>query len=128
MKRTNFRSAILILMFLAVSSVAIFNACSKDSNGYGNNGGNNGGGNNGDKVSISNFAFSVGTLTVAKGTTVTWTNNDATAHTVTADDGSFTSGSIAQGGTFTHAFSTAGTFAYHCNFHPMMKASVKVNE
>lgn len=46
-------------------------------------------------VSIQNFAFSPGTIQVTAGTTVTWTNNDQTTHTVTADDGSFDSGDVA---------------------------------
>ena len=57
---------------------------------------------------------------------VTWTNNDATTHTVTADDGSFNSGNIAPGGKFSHTFSTAGTIAYHCSIHTSMKAKVVV--
>jgi plastocyanin len=77
-------------------------------------------------VSIRNFAFSVATLSVSAGTQVTWTNNDATAHTVTADDGSFDSGNIAPGNSFTHTFSSMGTVSYHCSIHPMMKAAVIV--
>lgn len=54
-------------------------------------------------------------LLKAKGTTVIWTNNGATIHTVTSDDGtSFDSGTIASGGTYSHTFNTAGSFAYLC--------------
>ena len=60
------------------------------------------------------------------GTTVTWTNSDSTQHTVTADDGSFDSGVLAQGQTFSHTFDTAGTIAYHCTIHPNMQATVTV--
>lgn len=77
-------------------------------------------------VSIQNFAFAPGTIQVAAGTTVTWTNNDQTTHTVTADDGSFDSGDVAPGGTFSMTFNTPGTFAYHCKIHPFMTASVVV--
>jgi plastocyanin len=80
----------------------------------------------GDAVSIANFAFGPDTIQVAAGTTVTWTNNDTAAHTVTADDGSFDSGNLAPGDTFTYTFTTAGTVAYHCNYHPNMTASVVV--
>ena len=38
-------------------------------------------------VSIQNFAFSPAAITVKKGATVTWTNQDSTAHTVTETDG-----------------------------------------
>jgi len=77
-------------------------------------------------VSIQNFAFNPATLTVPVGTTVTWTNNDSTAHTVTADDGSFKSGNVDPGATFSFTFSTAGTFNYHCEIHPNMTASITV--
>ena len=47
-------------------------------------------------VSISNFAYDPDVLTVASGTTVCWTNNDMTPHTVTSDqEGVFDSGSTA---------------------------------
>lgn len=77
-------------------------------------------------VSIQNFAFSPGTIQIAAGTTVTWTNNDQTAHTVTADDGSFDSGAIAPGGTFSMTFNNPATIAYHCKIHPNMTASIVV--
>ena len=57
---------------------------------------------------------------------MTWTNNGPSVHTVTADDGSFDSGNISVGKTFSHTFQTAGTFAYHCTIHPFMKATVIV--
>jgi plastocyanin len=81
----------------------------------------------GDAVTIANFAFGPASLSVAAGTTVTWTNEDTTAHTATADDGSFDSSSIAPGATFSQAFDTAGTFAYHCSIHPNMTATIEVN-
>jgi len=77
-------------------------------------------------VSIKSFAFSPPSLTVAAGTTVTWTNNDSVAHTVTADNGSFDSGQIQPGATYSHTFASAGSVAYHCSNHPFMKATVSV--
>lgn len=68
-------------------------------------------------VSIANFSFSPGTLTVKVGTTVTWRNNEDAPHTVTADDGSFGSNTLGQGDTFSFTFTEAGTFDYHCQFH-----------
>ena len=82
---------------------------------------------NGTTVTIDNFAFSPTTLTVSAGTTVTWVNNDTAAHTVTADDGSFDSGNIAPGESFTHTFDTAGSFSYHCTYHPNMVATIVAN-
>jgi plastocyanin len=80
----------------------------------------------GSAVTLVNYSFSPTSLQVALGTTVTWTNNDTAAHTVTADDGSFDSGNLAPGQSFTHTFTTSGTVAYHCNYHPNMVASVVV--
>jgi plastocyanin len=81
--------------------------------------------------SSGSFAFSPATLTIKAGTTVTWKNTTAVGHTVTSDDGkSFDSGMAnpiaAQSGTFSHTFTTAGTFAYHCEIHPFMKATIIV--
>ena len=77
-------------------------------------------------VTIADFAFAPATITVAVGTTVTWTNKDTTAHTVTLDDGSATSDDIASGSAYQHTFSTAGTFTYHCKIHPTMTGTVTV--
>ncbi|OSC23798.1 amidase [Mycobacterium vulneris] len=80
----------------------------------------------GDQVSIDGFAFAPVTLTVPVGTTVTWTNRDEEPHTVAASDGSFHSPGMGTGATFTHTFSTAGTFDYVCSIHPMMRGTVVV--
>lgn len=78
-------------------------------------------------VDIANFAFSPATLTISKGDTVTWTNKDSTAHTVTTDSGNeLDSGSLSNGKTYSHTFDSTGTYNYHCQFHPMMKASIIV--
>jgi plastocyanin len=77
-------------------------------------------------VTIVDFAFQPSSLSVAKGTAVKWTNTASRGHTVTADDATFTSDTIAGGGTFSHTFDTAGTFAYHCSIHSQMKATVTV--
>jgi plastocyanin len=77
-------------------------------------------------VSIKNMAFNPGSVSVTTGATITWSNNDTTIHTVTADDGSFNSGNIAIGATYTKVFSTAGTFSYHCTIHPEMTGKVVV--
>jgi plastocyanin len=81
----------------------------------------------GSAVSIANFSFQPVTITISVGTTVAWTNNDSTGHTVTADDGSFKSDTLGSGVTFRHTFATAGTFAYHCSIHSSMKATVTVH-
>jgi plastocyanin len=77
-------------------------------------------------VSIKGFAFNPGDVTVAKGTTVTWTNNDSATHKIKSGDGSFNSDNLANGDTFQHTFDTAGTFDYICSIHPSMKGKVTV--
>jgi plastocyanin len=69
-------------------------------------------------VEIKGFAYNPLTVTISKGTTVTWTNSDSAPHTVTSVSGAFDSGSISQGGTFSHTFDQAGTFEYSCTIHP----------
>lgn len=82
-----------------------------------------------DKVSIADFAFSPTNITVKKGTKVTWTNNDSTAHTVTADSGSGPdSGTLSPGQTYSFTFINTGTFNYHCTIHSEMHGTVTVAE
>ncbi len=77
-------------------------------------------------VTIQNFAYSPAVVHVLPGGTVTWTNKDATAHTVTDNGGSFDSGNVAVDGTFKRTFATAGTYTYHCSIHSMMPSATIV--
>jgi plastocyanin len=77
-------------------------------------------------VTIKNFQFSPGTSSVHVGDTITWTNKDQAAHTATAKDGSFDTGTIKQNKTGSHTFTKAGTFPYICSIHPSMKGTVAV--
>ncbi|WP_241777745.1 cupredoxin family copper-binding protein, partial [Streptomyces sp. CT34] len=76
-------------------------------------------------VTIAGFAFSPSTLTVSKGTTVTWTNEDRAPHTVTGSGG-LNSPTLGSGGSYTFTFKTAGTFSYYCAIHPSMHGTVVV--
>ena len=80
----------------------------------------------GTQVIIASFQFTPATLTVAAGTTVTWTNNDSLTHTVTANDGSFDSSNLKPGQQFSYTFNTPGTYSYHCALHPFMSGVVVV--
>jgi plastocyanin len=77
-------------------------------------------------VDIRSFKYKPVTVTVKKGGRVRWTNSDTAAHTATADDRSFDTQTIDKGKARMVAMTTAGTFAYHCDFHPFMKATVVV--
>lgn len=78
----------------------------------------------------SSFGFSPASITIKVGATVVWTNDTVAPHTVTSDPGApaaFDSGMIsANGGTFKHTFSSAGTYTYHCMIHPYMTATIVV--
>jgi len=76
-------------------------------------------------IAIKDFAFAPGTATVAPGSTVTWTNGDGAAHTVTFDDGTG-SGNLASGATFSRTFDAPGTYAYVCSIHSSMKGEIVV--
>ncbi|HWT46058.1 MAG TPA: hypothetical protein VN085_08825, partial [Vicinamibacterales bacterium] len=52
----------------------------------------------------TNTAFAPSPVVIAPGGTVTWTNNDNTSHTSSADDGSWNSGNIAPGAQFSRTF------------------------
>jgi plastocyanin len=77
-------------------------------------------------VDIASFKFAPVVIAVRRGGHVRWTNSDSASHTATADDRSFDTQSLNKGESKTITFSTAGTFAYHCDFHPFMKATVVV--
>ncbi|GGN65120.1 hypothetical protein GCM10011579_035290 [Streptomyces albiflavescens] len=82
----------------------------------------------GNAVAIKNFAFSPATLKVTVGTTVTWTNQDTDAHTVTSagSGGSLHSAAMATHATYSYTFSKPGTYAYLCAIHPFMTGTVEV--
>lgn len=71
------------------------------------------------QVDVEGSIFTPGSVTVGVGGTVTWRFQDSFAHTVTAGDGSFDSGSKQGGETFAHTFATAGSFPYTCTIHGM---------
>jgi plastocyanin len=75
---------------------------------------------------LGNRAFAPDDVTIATGTTLTWTNTDAVAHTATSDSSAWNSGAIAPGGRYSFTFETPGTFAYHCTIHPGMVGTVVV--
>jgi len=78
------------------------------------------------KVSIANFAFAPGTITVKRGTTVNWSNDDGSPHAVAFKDGAPGAKNLLPHDSFSRAFDTAGTFDYFCSFHPYMTAKVVV--
>lgn len=79
------------------------------------------------EVKIDNFSFGPMTMTVAAGTTVTWTNDDDVPHTVVSDDKTtFKSKALDTGEHFSYTFTKSGKYGYFCSVHPRMIAEVIV--
>lgn len=80
-------------------------------------------------VDIRNMMFTPSQITVQKGQSVTWTNNDSMTHTVVDDlsnVGGPASGDIAPGQSYTFTFNKTGSFQYHCSIHPSMRGTIVV--
>lgn len=78
------------------------------------------------KVEIVGFAYAPATVTIQAGGKVTWLNRDADEHTATLDDGSFSTGDLAEGKLKSESFKEPGTYSYHCEIHPEMTGTVEV--
>lgn len=86
-----------------------------------------GGNTDPNRINITGFDFSPAGKTITVGTTITWVNKDAVAHTVTSDNDAFTSsGNLAQNATHTFTFATPGVYPYHCSPHPTMRDTITV--
>ncbi len=78
------------------------------------------------EVAIQGFAFGPGTLKVAAGQKVTWTNADDTPHQISIVGGPQRSEVMLKGQSATLQFDAAGNIAYICGLHPTMKGSIEV--
>lgn len=85
-------------------------------------------------VAIQDMAFSPSKITIKKGATVTWTNQDGVGHDVVSDSNSPAGGPpstndlLSVGDTYSFTFDTVGTFTYHCSLHPNMHGTIEVVE
>jgi plastocyanin len=114
----NHSNGTLSLILLVMIALIVSSGCSKSKDTTSNPGAN--------EVLIQSFAFTPSTITVPVNTTITWTNKDAAAHTVTSDNALFDSGNLNTNATFSHQFTATGTFNYHCTYHSSMLAKVIV--
>jgi plastocyanin len=78
------------------------------------------------RVGMREMVFRPLRVEIAAGATVIWTNSDAMVHTVTSDDGRWSSGAIEPGATWRRRFDRPGTYTFHCTPHPFMKGVVVV--
>lgn len=94
-------------------------------------------------VSIQDFVYAPGTVSITVGGNVTWTNQGPSIHMAVSDAGLWNSGTLAapgggggpyggggsgSGGTFNWVFSQAGTYPYHCEIHPTIRGSIVVSQ
>jgi alcohol dehydrogenase (cytochrome c) len=80
-----------------------------------------------DTAIVEDFDFKPDLISIPLGTSITWTNNGPTVHTVTSNDQVFDSGLMQVGDTFSFTFDTPGMFPYFCEVHPFMQAQVIVD-
>lgn len=80
----------------------------------------------GGDIQIFDFGYDPSFVTVPAGTTLSWVNTGVALHTVTDQAGSFDSGFLNTGDTYTRTFADAGTFVIFCTLHPNMRATLIV--
>jgi len=89
----------------------------------------------GSSVPTNNEFFVPDTVNSAVGSMVRWENDDAVPHTVTSGvvennvpkpDGTFDSGILNKGQTFSYVFDRAAEYNYYCVLHPYMTGKVIV--
>lgn len=86
-------------------------------------------------ISIKNNSFNPSVIVVKRGTEITWTNEDNTAHQIASDSRNVKNplpelGSkvMAKGDSYIFMFTKPGTFDYYCRLHPFMKGTIIVTE
>jgi plastocyanin len=126
---------------LGAAVALLFAACGNGpppgTGGSGGAGGGGGGGNVGTKVTgqaaatkfkeSDELKFAPTSGSVKAGEVVEWDNTGSVAHNVTFDDfQSITSDTMNGGDTYQVKFTKAGTYQFHCTFHPGMEGSITV--
>lgn len=76
-------------------------------------------------ISIGRTSYSPADVTVMESGSLLWVNKDSQVHTVTADNGSFDSGDIPAGASFSKTFTVVGPYTYHCKYHNEQTGIVK---
>lgn len=79
-------------------------------------------------IEVTRFAFTPKEITVAPGTSVTWTNHDETPHTISATDKTFASKAMDTDDHYAYTFASEGDFSYFCTLHPFMTGIVHVRK
>jgi plastocyanin len=69
-------------------------------------------------VALSDNSFRPRIIKIPAGGTVQWTNRGSHVHTVTANEGRWSSGRLEPGAVYRQTFTRPGTYPYHCKLHP----------
>ena len=111
----------------AVGVSALVGACGGDSDPEATTAATDAAQGGGMVLTIKDFAFKPEPLVVPKGTKVKVVNEDDAAHTATADDKSFDTGTLGKGASKEITVSEAGELAYHCAIHDYMRGVIRVS-
>jgi plastocyanin len=117
MSKRSLLSLTLVVMFIATGLMLSLSPCLADQKSSPTN-------TLTASILIQSFVFSPSSITVAKGTTVTWTNADRMTYKIKSD--SFESGSLDRGDEFSHTFNETGTYNYAEASNPAMKGTIIV--
>ena len=79
-------------------------------------------------VHIDNFTFTPQEITITRGTTLTWVNDDDIPHTIAANNKAFRSKAMDTEQKYSFMFSEPGIYEYFCSLHPHMQGKVIVKE
>lgn len=135
------KQALILVVVVAIVVIAAIFLFSNKSTPPGDNSNNNSGDQNNNpsgnpsgnptgstyNVLIQGFAFNPDTITIKVGDSVKWMNTETAKHTVTSDlGGELNSQELSKGQTYSHTFTKAGEYTYHCTFHTSMTAKVIV--
>ncbi len=119
-----------ILLLLMLFALMFITGCYKNKD-YSTSPNNTGGTPAANEIFMQGMAFAPADMTISVGTTITWTNKDSFAHTVTSGtpgspSGVFDSGNVGANGQFSFKFTAAGTYKYFCKIHTMMTGTITV--
>jgi plastocyanin len=75
-------------------------------------------------ITIKSFTFNPAVITIKKGDSIKWTNQDDISHSIIANSGLFRSENFDKGQSFTFTFNNSGESLYHCGLHPSMTGKI----
>ncbi len=117
----------LVLALAACGGSSSSPSAPQNNTGGPTTGGNTGGSVNTNQVTVGVGAFTPTSITVAAGTTVTWTWNSCStdpyygqtcvSHSVMFDQNGGPQSLTQDSGSWSYTFTTKGTFTYHCAVH-----------